>query len=91
MGGDDHLAPASGARGYRLVKKKVIVLGLDGLEPSIGEDLLERGELPYFRKIRDSGFYSRMVTTDRAQTPVTCSSFMTGCNPRNHAYTFAFL
>ena len=40
------------------MKKKVIVIGLDGLEPSIVEAMLERGELPHFAKIRQAGFYS---------------------------------
>ena len=51
------------------MKKKVIVIGLDGLEPSIVEAMLERGELPHFEKIRAAGGYSRLKTTYPAQTP----------------------
>lgn len=66
------------------MKKKVIVIGLDGLEPSIVEAMLERGELPHFAKIRAAGVYSRLKTTYPAQTPVAWSSFVTGTNPGGH-------
>jgi predicted AlkP superfamily phosphohydrolase/phosphomutase len=66
------------------VKKKVIVIGLDGLEPSIVEAMMAGGELPHFAKIRDAGFYSRLRTTYPAQTPVAWSSFATGTNPGGH-------
>jgi len=66
------------------LKKKVIVLGLDGLEPSIVEAMVERGELPHFAKIRAQGSYSRLKTTYPAQTPVAWSSFATGTNPGGH-------
>jgi predicted AlkP superfamily phosphohydrolase/phosphomutase len=64
--------------------KKVIVIGLDGLEPTIVEAMLGRGELPNLAKIRGMGSYSRLRTTYPAQTPVAWSSFMTGTNPGGH-------
>jgi predicted AlkP superfamily phosphohydrolase/phosphomutase len=66
------------------VKKKVIIIGLDGLEPTIVEAMVERGELPHFAKIRTLGFYARLKTTYPAQTPVAWSSFATGTNPGGH-------
>jgi predicted AlkP superfamily phosphohydrolase/phosphomutase len=67
-----------------LLPKKVIVIGLDGLEPTIVESMLERGELPNLARIRRSGSYSRLKTTYPAQTPVAWSSFATGTNPGGH-------
>lgn len=64
--------------------KKAIVIGLDGLEPTIVEAMLERGELPNLARIRQSGCYSRLRTTYPAQTPVAWSSFATGTNPGGH-------
>ena len=64
--------------------KKVIVIGLDGLEPTIVESMLERGELPNLARIRQMGSYSRLRTTYPAQTPVAWSSFATGTNPGGH-------
>src|SRR5688572_26661163 len=64
--------------------KKVIVIGLDGLEPTIVEPMLERRELPNLARLRDLGGYSRVRTTYPAQTPVAWSSFATGTNPGGH-------
>ena len=66
------------------MRKKAIVIGLDGLEPTIVEAMLERGELPNLARIRQSGTYSRLRTTYPAQTPVAWSSFATGTNPGGH-------
>jgi predicted AlkP superfamily phosphohydrolase/phosphomutase len=66
------------------LRKKVIVIGLDGLEPSIVEPMLERGDLPNLAKLRRSGSYTRVKTTYPAQTPVAWSSFATGTNPGGH-------
>ena len=65
-------------------KKKVIVIGLDGLEPSIVESMLAQGDLPNLARLRAMGSYSRMKTTYPAQTPVAWSSFATGVNPGGH-------
>lgn len=66
------------------MRKKAIVIGLDGLEPTIVEAMLQRGELPNLARIRQSGSYSRLRTTYPAQTPVAWSSFATGTNPGGH-------
>jgi predicted AlkP superfamily phosphohydrolase/phosphomutase len=66
------------------VKKKVIVLGLDGLDPSLVEGMLDRGELPHFWRLRELGCFRRLKTTYPAQTPVAWSSFATGTNPGGH-------
>jgi predicted AlkP superfamily phosphohydrolase/phosphomutase len=64
--------------------KKVAVLGLDGLEPTIVADLLRRGELPNLAKLADAGGLSQVGTTAPAQTPVAWSTFATGLNPGGH-------
>jgi predicted AlkP superfamily phosphohydrolase/phosphomutase len=66
------------------VMKKVIVIGLDGLEPKIVEPLLLAGELPNLAKLRKQGGYCRVHTTYPAQTPVAWSTFATGTNPGGH-------
>jgi predicted AlkP superfamily phosphohydrolase/phosphomutase len=66
------------------LRRKVIVIGLDGLEPGIVETMLGRGELPNLARIQAAGSYTRLKTTYPAQTPVAWSSFMTGTNPGGH-------
>ena len=50
--------------------ERVIVIGLDGLEPSIVGPLLDAGELPNLARLRGRGGYSTVATTSPAQTPV---------------------
>src|ERR671914_2790854 len=70
--------------------KKVIVIGLDGLEPTITEDLLAQGALPNLAKLKAQGSYTRSQTTYPAQTPVAWATFATGLNPGGHGI-FDFL
>ncbi len=72
------------------VIKRVIVVGLDGLEPSIAEPMLAAGELPNLARLKAEGGSSRVATTSPAQTPVAWSSFATGVNPGGHGI-FDFL
>ncbi len=64
--------------------RKVIVIGLDGLEPSIIEALMAEGALPNLARLQTRGGFSRVATTTPAQTPVAWSTFATGCNPGKH-------
>jgi predicted AlkP superfamily phosphohydrolase/phosphomutase len=63
---------------------KVIVVGLDGLEPEIAEPMLASGNLPHLAHITSKGGYTRVQTTYPAQTPVAWSTFATGVNPGAH-------
>jgi predicted AlkP superfamily phosphohydrolase/phosphomutase len=63
---------------------RVLVIGLDGLEPSLVEAMLDAGELPALAALRARGGYGRLATTFPAQTPVAWSSFATGTNPGGH-------
>ncbi|QDV36779.1 alkaline phosphatase family protein [Tautonia plasticadhaerens] len=69
---------------------KVIVVGLDGLEPSLVDRMLEEGLLPNLAALRERGGYGRVGTTFPAQTPVAWSTFATGTNPGSHGI-FDFL
>lgn len=64
--------------------KRVVIVGLDGLEPTLTEQFLEEGLLPNLAKLRESGGYQRMATTCPPLSPVAWSSFATGSNPGKH-------
>lgn len=64
--------------------KRVIVIGLDGLEPALVEQLWRAGELPHLATLRAQGGFARVGTTAPAQTPVAWSTFATGLNPGGH-------
>ncbi|MDP6581741.1 MAG: alkaline phosphatase family protein, partial [Vicinamibacterales bacterium] len=61
--------------------KRVIVLGLDGQDPELTEQLMV---LPNFSKLRQQGSFHRLRTTLLAESPVAWTSFQTGCNPGKH-------
>ena len=64
--------------------KKVIFVGLDGLDPKITERLIEEGKLPNLAKLRATGSYRRLRTTFPSLSPVAWSTFATGVNPARH-------
>ena len=68
----------------RTEMNKVVVIGLDGLEPKIVASLLEAGELPNLARLANEGGFAKVATTTPAQTPVAWSTFATGVNPGGH-------
>jgi len=75
-------------RGQKAFKRskihKLIILGLDGLEPTLAEKLMTEGKLAHFSKLKKQGTYQRLQTTTPAISPVAWSSFMTGTHPSKH-------
>jgi len=63
---------------------RIIVIGLDGLEPTIVEPMLDAGALPNLAQLRRQGGYAKLGTTWPAQTPTAWSTFATGTNPGGH-------
>ncbi|MCG3132341.1 MAG: hypothetical protein FLDDKLPJ_03179 [Phycisphaerae bacterium] len=64
--------------------RRVIVLGLDGMEPKLFEQFLAEGKLPNFQRLMQQGCYKRLGTVAPPLSPVAWSSFSTGCNPGKH-------
>lgn len=64
--------------------KKLIFLGLDGLDPEITEILMAEGKLPNLARLKEQGSYRRLRTTCPALSKVAWSTFATGVNPAKH-------
>lgn len=64
--------------------KRLIFLGLDGLDPELTETWMAEGKLPNLSRLRDQGSYRRLRTTCPALSPVAWSTFATGVNPAKH-------
>ena len=64
--------------------KRLIVVGLDGQEPTLTDRYMQAGKLPNFSKLAAMGSYSRLATTFPSVSPVAWSSFSTGTNPGRH-------
>ena len=43
--------------------RRVVILGLDGLDPLLVDEFLEEGRLPNLARLRDTGTYTRLGTT----------------------------
>jgi predicted AlkP superfamily phosphohydrolase/phosphomutase len=75
-------------RGQRAYKKssinRFVIIGLDGMEPTLVEKYMSEGKLPNLSKLKKRGAYSKLQTTTPAISPVAWSSFMTGSNPSKH-------
>src|SRR5947209_5305877 len=58
--------------GPRHVKtgRRVIVLGIDGMDYSLVRDLMARGRLPHFARLAQSGGFAPLRTTVPPQSPV---------------------
>jgi predicted AlkP superfamily phosphohydrolase/phosphomutase len=75
-------------RGRRTYRKsaidRLVILGLDGLEPTLTEKFMAEGKLPHLARLKKEGTYARLRTTTPAISPVAWSSFMTGSEPSKH-------
>ena len=60
---------------------KVVVLGFDGADWNITREMMERGELPNLKALKDEGGAWPLMPTNPPQTPVSWSTFATGLNP----------
>jgi len=66
------------------IADKVIVLGIDGMDPVLLKRFVERGEMPTFKKLLSNGYFGQLQTTMPPQSPVAWSSFISGTNPGGH-------
>jgi predicted AlkP superfamily phosphohydrolase/phosphomutase len=72
-------------QGFRHARiRKLIFLGLDGLDPNLTERFLAEGKLLNLARLKDQGSFRRLRTTFPALSPVAWSTFATGVNPAKH-------
>jgi predicted AlkP superfamily phosphohydrolase/phosphomutase len=64
--------------------KRIVVLGLDGLDYTLTERMLADGKLPHLEALRKQGCFKPLATTLPSISPVAWSSFQTGTNPGKH-------
>jgi predicted AlkP superfamily phosphohydrolase/phosphomutase len=63
---------------------RLIIVGLDGLEPSLAARYMEEGKLPNLARLKSEGTFVPLTTTTPAISPVAWSSFTTGTEPSKH-------
>ena len=64
--------------------KKVIVLGLDGMDPILSERMIKAGKLPNFAKLSKQGSFKVLGTSIPPQSPVAWANFINGAGPGSH-------
>lgn len=64
--------------------RRAVILGLDGLEPTIVEQGIKEGWMPHFAQLSQIGSSQHLGTTCPPLSPVAWSTFATGVNPARH-------
>src|SRR5688572_13179467 len=64
--------------------KKVIVLGIDGLDPELLRRFMREGKMPNFASLERDGSFRLLRTSIPPQSPVAWSNLITGMDPGGH-------
>jgi len=70
--------------------RKVLVLGIDGMDPNLLRKHMDAGEMPNFARLIAQGGFRPLQTSTPPQSPVAWSNFITGMDPGGHGI-FDFL
>jgi len=66
------------------VGKKVIVIGIDGMDPVLSEKMMREGNLPNFARLAEAGGFRTLGTSIPPQSPVAWANFINGAGPGSH-------
>lgn len=64
--------------------RKLMVIGLDGLDPALVEKYMAEGLLPNLKSLTETGTLGRLATSNPPQSPVAWSCLISGGNPGHH-------
>ncbi len=73
-----------GARRRKAAARRVVVLGLDGLDPELAARWMDQGRLPNLARLREQGGFRPLATTLPSISPVAWSGFATGVDASRH-------
>jgi len=82
LGAGVHLGRAR--RASRAAGKKVIVIGVDGMDPRLSEQMMKNGLLPNLARMRGAGGFAPLGTSVPPQSPVAWANFINGAGPGSH-------
>jgi len=78
------IALNTGCRRTASPAKRVIVLGIDGMDPFLLRSFIHEGVMPNAAILMSSGGLNRLGTSNPPQSPVAWSNFITGYGPNVH-------
>jgi predicted AlkP superfamily phosphohydrolase/phosphomutase len=64
---------------------RVIVLGVDGMDPGLATKWMREGRLPNLAKLAERGVFRPLDTSNPSMSPVAWSTFATGVDASRHA------
>ncbi len=64
--------------------KRVVILGLDGMDPGLTTKFIREGRLPNFQKLAERGVFRPLDTSLPSMSPVAWSTFATGTDASHH-------
>jgi len=65
-------------------KQKLIILGIDGMDPQLLKQLMQEGKMPNFSRLASQGSFRLLTTSIPPQSPVAWSNLITGMNAGGH-------
>jgi tetratricopeptide (TPR) repeat protein len=63
---------------------RIIVLGIDGLDPQALDLLMSEGKLPNFARLRQEGAYAPLISSKPLLSPIIWTTIATGKTPIEH-------
>ena len=64
--------------------QKLIILGIDGMDPQLLRQFMRQGKMPNFAKLAEQGSFRQLTTSIPPQSPVAWSNLITGMNAGGH-------
>jgi predicted AlkP superfamily phosphohydrolase/phosphomutase len=64
--------------------ERVVIIGIDGMDPFLTERMMDAGELVNLQTLRTKGGYRRLGTSIPPQSPVAWANFINGAGPGSH-------
>jgi len=72
------------ARGNGRSGHKLIILGIDGMDPQLLTRFMQEGKMPNFAALAAKGSFRQLTTSIPPQSPVAWSNLITGMNAGGH-------
>jgi hypothetical protein len=66
------------------VRPKLLILGFDGMDPTLLDRWMKAGQLPNLSRLASTGGVRPLATTHSPESPTAWASFATGVNPGKH-------
>lgn len=64
--------------------QKLIILGIDGMDPQLLKQFIQQGKMPNFSKLMQQGSFRELTSSIPPQSPVAWSNLITGMNAGGH-------